>query len=158
MGVEHNRGFTIIEMVITALVIGVLACALVPFSLEAVNKRDLESAGEMIAADIRYGQNKALSQQTASFKIHFVPTRNEYRMYLDKEQSSKYETVKLPKGITLSEVKFGDFGSGSDKLYFNAKGTVLRGGTVSLHDNAGNWLFVRVTPVTGRVRISSTKD
>lgn len=148
---EDKNGFSMIELMITVLVLGLLSLVLVPFSIEAVGKSQLESAARMIASDIRYGEGKALTEQR-SFKILFVPTNNEYKKYFDKDNRNKYVRVKMPGRIKLSGAVFGDEGP---EIRFNLRGTVLSGGSVSLTDNHGNWMFVRVVPVTGRVRIES---
>lgn len=150
-GGKANKGFTLIELIIVTMIISILAAALIPFSLKAVNKSRLESAAEMIAADIRYGGSKALSEQ-AELKIQFVPTGNKYLTFFDPENFNKCKTVKLPPGITLSSAMF----SNEPFVRFSVKGTVKQGGTVSLHDPEKNWLFVIVTPVTGRVKIAKT--
>ena len=150
-GERVSKGFTLIELIITTMIISILAAALIPFSLEAVYRSRLESAAEMIAADIRYGENKALSQQT-ELKILFVAADNKYLTFFDPENSNKFETVELPAGITLSSAVFGT----EPFIRFSVKGTVKQGGTVSLHDPAKNRLFIKVTPATGRVKIVET--
>jgi prepilin-type N-terminal cleavage/methylation domain-containing protein len=148
------KGFTLIELVVTLSIIAVLSCIVVPFSFGAVMKNELKTAARMIASDIRYGENKALTEQYSSYKITFVPTSNEYRKYFDKKNINNYERVEMPPRIKMSSAVFGT----EQKLYFNSKGSVLVGGSVTLTDGRGNWAFVRVTPVTGRVRIEYTEE
>lgn len=154
-GTNKEAGFTMIELVIIMLIISVLSCALIPFSLEAVNRSQLESAAEMIAGDIRYVENKALSQQTDLFKIQFIPSNNQYRLFFDPANPAQYETKELPERVTMYNAVFGTEGS---KVYFNARGTATQGGMISLHDKSNNWLFVKVTPVTGRVKVDEKSD
>jgi prepilin-type N-terminal cleavage/methylation domain-containing protein len=100
------KGFTLIELVVTLSILAVLSCIVVPFSFGAVVKNELETAARMIASDIRYGENKALTEQYSSFKITFVPTSNEYRKYFDKKNINKYERVEMPPRI---QNEFGSF-------------------------------------------------
>lgn len=151
---ETQAGFSLIELIVTVSILGIMAVATIPFTFEEMNKSNLEQAARIIAGDIRYGESKALSEQSSTFKIHFVSASNEYRKYFDKSNPSRFERIMLPEGITMSSAVFG---SNSSKVYFNAKGSVTMGGSISLTDSHGNWTFVRVTPVTGRVRVERVK-
>lgn len=154
VGRNSCKGFTLIELVVAVSILAVLTGLLVPFSFGAIAKNELDIAARMIASDIRYGENKALTEQYSFYKIVFFPERNEYWKYFDKDNRNKFETVKMPPRVTLSSAVFGT----GYTVYFNAKGTVTTGGSVSLSDGYGNWAFVRVTPVTGRVRIEFAEE
>ncbi len=151
---DFQAGFTLIELIITVSILGIMAAAIIPFAFQAMVKSDLEQAARIIAGDIRCGESKALAEQSNSFKIEFVAPSNEYRKYFDKDNPNRFERITLPRGITMVHAVFG---SKSTKVYFTLKGTVTVGGSVVLTDNHGNWTFVRVAPVTGRVRLEREK-
>lgn len=149
-----NAGFTMIELIVAVCILGIMTAAIVPFAFEEMAKKDLERAARMIAGDIRFGESKALAEQSNAFKIHFVPANNEYLTYFDTANPSRCNRVKLPERVTMSSAVFG---SESTRVNFNLKGSVNVGGSVALTDNYGNWIFVRVAPVTGRVRLERIK-
>jgi len=62
--------------------------------------------------------------------------------------------VELPAGISFAANNF-PLESNRPTLYFRYTGAPNQGGHVALKDEKGNWLYVIVTPVTGRVRIGS---
>jgi len=152
---QRVDGFSLIELIIIVVIIGVLALNLVPFSLKAISRVELERAARMVASDIRYGENKALTEQNDLYRIQFLTDSNAYRKYFNSTNPNSYKLVKMPDGIMLNSAVFG---STNPKLYFNKRGTVTVGGSVALTDNHGNWMFVRVAPVTGRVRIERVEN
>lgn len=149
-----QAGFSLIELIITVSILGIMAVATIPFAFEEMGKSNLEQAARILAGDIRYGESKALAEQSSTFKIHFISADNEYWKYFDKNNPNRFERIVLPEGITMSSAVFG---SNIPKVYFNARGSVTMGGSISLTDSHGNWTFVRVSPVTGRVRVERVK-
>ena len=94
---KEQKGFTLLELMISIVIMGIFLSCLVPFSLRAVSRNELKNAAYTIAADIRYGQQLALTQEYAFYRIKFVPYSNSYRMYFNRDNPREYEIKKLPK-------------------------------------------------------------
>lgn len=152
---KFSQGFSLIELVAAAAVVGILSLHLVPAAFETMGKVELERTARMIASDIRYGESKALTEECDLYKIQFFPGNSEYRTFFDRDNPTRYRAVQIPPGVALTAAGFG---SSSTRVNFTPRGTVLVGGSVSLTDNHGSWRFVRVAPVTGRVRIERVDD
>ena len=145
---NQERGMTLVELVVVAALILVLVGVLVPLSDRLVAKNELQAAARTIVGYVRLGESKALAEEDASFKMRFFPSRNSYRLYFNSRDIRESGEIVLPKRVSFGGTNFDD-----DTLRFNARGTVTQGGTISLHDKYGDWLYVRVQPVTGRVVI-----
>ena len=126
---------------------GLMTAILVPLGDEFISRNELKAAARILTSDIRYGENKALVEER-DYKIRFFPSSNEYRMYFDSGSGRKFKSIKFSKRLDLRKTNFND-----DTLWFNRKGKVYQGGTITLKDNYNNWIYVKVTPVTGRVKI-----
>jgi prepilin-type N-terminal cleavage/methylation domain-containing protein len=97
------RGFTLVEMAVTILVLGLL----LGFSIPAFNSisasYQLKGATENIAAQLRLAREKAIATGMDQ-PMHFTPN------YLDSDYHIHYSTGhipakwKLPKGITFYSV------------------------------------------------------
>lgn len=153
-------GFTLIESVVVILIAGViLSCT---FSIKGFTDRQkLTAAASQVAADIRLTQQLNMNQDGV-YRLVF-DCRNE-KYYIIKGLSV-YKTVCLPSGIDLVATNF-DFDNNSgnsldNELRFNANGEpfringVLIGGHLSLRDKNGNFLYVIVASVSGRVRVDT---
>ncbi len=144
--VYTGSGFTLIETVVVILIAGVFL-GLVSISSKAVDRSRLNIAALMVAEDIRLTQQLSLNQN-GEYRIIFDYTGERY--YLLKGVEA-VKTVNLPAGVNLVKTNFP-----SDELKFNYRGIPSQGGTVTLRNKKGSYLYVIVTPVTGRVRIGTT--
>ncbi len=156
-----NDGFTILETVIVILLAGLfLGLALGAFT--AVNRHNLHAAANIIAQDIRLAQQLNMSDDDAVFTLLFDLENDRYFIH---KGIRLYKKVSLPAGVDLVATNF-DFdnnsGNGCDnKLRFNKRGEpyrtngILCGGHLSLRDSNGNFLYVIVASITGRVRIDT---
>ncbi|NLO88830.1 MAG: hypothetical protein GX088_00620 [Clostridia bacterium] len=89
-----------------------------------------------------------LTQEYAFYRIKFDPHSNSYRMYFNMDDPKKYVLKKLPKRVVLVGTNFDN-----NTIKFNARGTVAKGGTITLEDIYEKRMYVKVQPVTGRVKV-----
>jgi len=142
-----EKGFSLIEIGVVLLI----SITLLAFTLSvsgAFSKQKLNTAASILMEDIRLTQNLNENQDNSIYSIKFDCDIENY--YISKD-TTIYKTVKLPSSIDLVGNNFT-----ANKLSFNSKGVPSGGGTVTLGDNRGNYLYVKVLPVTGRVRVDKT--
>lgn len=173
---EHRRrprgGFTVIEIIVVVIIIGIAAMMAVPM-LSSAASMQLRSAAYVVAADLEYAKNTAISTQR-NYAVLFDPTNNRYEV--KAWNGSSYEQVSHPVKKTPDYVV--DFGAdnrldsvnitaadfdGSSGVRFDylgsayaengsGSGAALTSGTVTLQA-AGETKSISVTPVTGYITI-----
>ncbi|HAG08833.1 MAG TPA: hypothetical protein DCK87_04615 [Desulfotomaculum sp.] len=140
-----NDGFTLLEVIIVVLIIGVLSGCALSFS-GLINKHNLTNAALIIAQDIRLTQQLNLNQNGA-YTILFDCSGERYFI---KKGVAAYKTVKLPSGVDLVGTNFN-----YNELGFSPDGAPFKGGHLSVKNKNNHYLFVIVNPVIGRVRIDT---
>lgn len=141
---HSNNGFTLIELAIIVAIISFLL--IVSFSGFMIAKQNLElsSAAHQLDATIKDCQACALYSGNY-YKIDFYPSLSRYRVF---------EESKIVKDVQLENIKLHSTNFTNHKVYFYKNGTPSMGGTVTLKTKYGKTLYVIMTPVTARVRIS----
>ena len=141
---NRNKGFTLIELMV---VIGIISL-LLGLSLNGLNNliqwNKLNTAAAILSSELKNTQSRAF-YEGVYYKLQFWPTLDRYRIY---KQTELIDDIML-KGIDLFNTNFTD-----NNLYFYPNGVPSMGGTVTLKNKRGKVLYVIMTPVTARVRIS----
>ncbi len=159
------RGFTLVELTVTLVVVAILAVALVPRSPE--RQINLSAQADQLASDIRYTQSIAMTQgQRYRINFNVIPAgiddpANTYRIatrtsgVVTHPHTGTSAAIAMGMGITLS--------STTDAfIVFDGRGTpytdtVFPGGTLLAADAVvtltadGQTQQVRISPQTGRV-------
>ncbi len=139
-----RSGYTLAEVVVV-LSITVIFLGFTLVFPGAANRQKLDVAASVVAEDIRLAQQLNMNQDhDVGYTVSFNCQSDLY--YIQKGVGS-YKTVQLPHGIDLVFTNFD-----SNILRFNAKGNPTRGGHLTLRDKNGNFRYVIVASVTGRVR------
>jgi prepilin-type N-terminal cleavage/methylation domain-containing protein len=141
---NRNKGYTLIELMV---VVGIIAL-LLGLSLNGLNNliqwNRLTTAAAVLSSELKSAQSRAF-YEGVYYKLQFWPSLDRYRIY---KQTELYKEIKLD-GIDLFNSNFTD-----NNLYFYPSGVPGQGGTVTLKNKKGKVLYVIMTPVTARVRIS----
>ncbi len=76
---RHDRGYSLIELLISLGMIGVLSAIAVPLVLESTRRSDLFTASERVGAVVRQTRLKAISQNR-DYRVRFdCPATNQMR-------------------------------------------------------------------------------
>ena len=79
-GMQSNRGFTLLEILIVVAVIGTVAAIALPVLSEATNRNMVWTASEQIGSQIRQARLKAVTRNL-TFQVRFdCPLANQYRV------------------------------------------------------------------------------
>lgn len=159
---NYSDGFALVEMIIVVLIL-VTTLTLIGISTGALNRYKLNTAAALMAQDIRLAQQLNMNQDGLYTIVFDIQNERYFLTRYTKTQKK----VNLPYGIDLVGTNF-DFDNNSyngydNKLCFNSKGEPIRqnsgylfGGHVTLKDQNGNYLYVIVASITGRVRIGTS--
>jgi Tfp pilus assembly protein FimT len=161
------RAFTIIEILIVVVLLAIAGMMVVPMMSSAASIQ-IESAANIVAADLEYAKSMAISRGQ-NFSVVFDKAAETYQI---KDQNDNVIPHPVKKGFNYvvdfrndrrlnrvdifdanfdatSEVKFDYLGSP-----INGNNTALNSGVISLQA-AGVTKTIRVEPVTGYISIGN---
>ncbi len=141
---NRTKGYTFIElMVIVGIVSLLLGLSLNGLDyLIQLNK--LNTAAALLGSELKNIHSRAF-YEGVYYKLQFWPTLDRYRVCRQTELINDI----ILKDIDLFNTNFTD-----NNLYFYPNGVPSMGGTITLKNKRGKILYVIMTPVTARVRIS----
>ena len=167
------RGFTVIEIIMVIVVMGILAVASIP-RIEGLRYQiKLKAAVKKLVSDIRYVQSIAISRHTNSALVFDEPN-NYYAAFFFNTSSSSWQALTDPltrgaltvdynspghySGVDISALNFNGF---SDELRFDWQGVPMDSGDNNLTATGrvtlsagGLSRFVDVLPQTGKVEVN----
>ena len=144
--IKRSNGFTLIELMVVIGIIAILLVVSFKGLLIAKENMDLNRAARQLEAALKNCQSKAM--YTGSYyKMEFQPTHNRYKILKETE---------LERSIQLENINLHYTNFTNHKVYFYKTGVPSMGGTVTLKTKNGKMLYVIITPVTARTRISTT--
>lgn len=154
---RQNRGYTLVEMVIAVVIIGVLAALAVPTFLAMTAGKNLKNSTRYLASDLRNARYLAIAQKQP-FGIVFDSANKKYTLFLDKVNLANctFEVGDSVLQITFLEydVAYGACTFANNTIVFKANGTGSSSGQVNLHtDDNSQSLNVDVLSSTGRIKI-----
>jgi type II secretory pathway pseudopilin PulG len=106
----------------------------------------LNRAAAILSSELKNTQSRAF-YEGVYYKIDFWAPLDRYRIY---RRTELYKDIQLEEDIDLFNTNFTN-----SKVYFYPNGVPSMGGTVTLKNKRGKILYVIMTPVTARVRIST---
>ena len=157
-GIHGGRGgFTIIEMMVVLVILGIAAALVVP-NIASSASFEVQGAARAVMADLYAAQNGAISDQ-AERKVIFDVAGDSYSVtdstdtpiaapWLGGTYTVAFGPTSSFKGVTITAVDFG----GATTVSFDELGTPDSGGTITIQ--AGGIQYrITVTAFTGRVTV-----
>ena len=141
---NRTKGYALIELMV---VVGIIAL-LLGLSFNGLDYliqwNKLNTTAALLSSELKNTQSRAF-YEGAYYKLQFWPTLDRYRVYRQTELINEI----ILKDIDLFNTNFTD-----NNLYFYPNGVPSMGGTITLKNKRGKVLYVIMTPVTARVRVS----
>jgi len=142
--INRIKGYTLIELMVVVGIISLLLAFGINGLDYLIQWSRLNTAAALLSSELKNTQSRAF-YEGVWYKIDFWESLDRYRIY---KQTEVYKDVQL-EDIDLFNSNFTD-----DKVYFYPNGVPSMGGTVTLKNRRGKILYVIMTPVTARVRVS----
>jgi prepilin-type N-terminal cleavage/methylation domain-containing protein len=142
---NHNKGYTLIELMVVVVIISLLLGLGINGLNNLIQWNKLNRAAAILSSELKNTQSKAF-YEGVYYKLQFWPSLDRYRVY---KQTELIDDIIL-ENIYLFNSNFTD-----DNVYFYPNGVPSMGGTVTLKNRRGKVLYVIMTPVTARVRVST---
>lgn len=148
----NKSGFTLIEMLIVIMVLGIVLSITVPVMSTILYNSELKETADELVQDIKEVQNLSVTEGT-DYMIR-INTKNKYYI-LKKNDAFAGSIKKVQLSSKVKEISC-DFINKSDGIYvlsFNCLGVPYRPGTITLTSWTGKVIRITVMFVTGRVRL-----
>ena len=142
---NRNKGYTLIELMVVVIIISLLLGLSLSGLYNLIQWSKLNRAAAILSSELKNTQSRAF-YEGVYYKIEFWSPLDRYRIYRKTE---------LYKDIQLEDINLFNVNFTNNKVYFYPSGVPSMGGTVTLKNKRGKILYVIMTPVTARVRIST---
>lgn len=141
---NRNKGYTLIEVVVVVVIVSLLLGLSLNGLYNLIQWSKLNKAAAILSSELKNTQSRAF-YEGVYYKLQFLPSLDKYRVYKQTE---------LIDDIILENVDLFNSNFTDDNVYFYPNGVPSMGGTVTLKNKRGKVLYVIMTPVTARVRVS----
>jgi len=140
----RNKGYTLIELMVVVGIISLLLGLGINGFYSLIQWSKLNTAAALLSSELKNTQSRAF-YEGVYFKLQYMPSLDRYRIYKQTE---------LINDIILKDIDLFNTNFTNNNLYFYPNSVPSMGGTVTLKNKRGKVLYVIMTPVTARVRVS----
>ena len=155
----NNRGITILEMMIIAVIIGITSTLAIPRFGQVMEKLKLKTTGRDIVSSLRLARSNAVSQRD-QFGVYFDLNSRQYVLFKDLANpgSFTYDAGSDSDMVTKTlpaRVNFGYDSFSNSVVIFRPNGSASSSGQVELNSYGDYYGYITVDVLgsTGRVKL-----
>jgi len=141
---NRTKGYTLVELMVVVGIISLLLGLSLNGLYNLIQWSKLNTVVVLLSSELKNTQSRAF-YEGVYYKLQFWPSLDRYRVY---KQTELIDDIIL-EDIDLFNTNFTD-----NNVYFYPNGVPSMGGTITLKNKRGKILYVIMTPVTARVRVS----
>ena len=143
----ENNGFTLLEVIVTVVILSLLATLAMPTIQQSYTRLRLDTAIVQLHKDIRWAQ-KLADQEQGKISITFFQDKQPYRYVIQRvSDRTRVKTVELPDGLTSIQ---------ATTIFINPDKTFMKNGHVLIQKGAVRRYVYYYQ--TGRSRVTSIPD
>lgn len=140
-----------VELTVSMLLVVIMLAITFPVFNRSLAKSNLYAAARQISGHIRETQQMAMTEQDTYHLLFDLKKQGGY--YRIKDGMVTIKKCALPFNVTVTNTNFSTAADNKYKLFFGPNGRPVRGGTVTLKNTNGDFLYVIVAVHSGRVRV-----
>jgi len=143
---NHKKGYTLIELMVVVGIISLLLGLGINGLDYLIQWNKLNTEAALLSSELKNTQSRAF-YEGVYYKLQFWLSLDRYRIYKQTE---------LIDDIVLKDIDLFNTNFTNNQVFFYPNGVPSMGGTITLKNKIGKVLYVIMTPVTARVRVSSS--
>jgi type II secretion system protein H len=149
----RNRGFTLLELVLVLVIMGLVAALSYPSLSRGVSTLHLRATGRDVINTFRFAREKAVTEQTG---MRVMVDREKQQLVLTDYLGDGVRTYVLPQDIRIQRVALAgtDVTDGPMAVRFLPNGS-CESSEILLQSKNGSWLQIVTDSITGGARIES---
>lgn len=158
---EKPNGFTLLELVIVLVLMGLIAGLTLPFVVSTLDRIKLQSEVRQISSAIQFTRSEAISRKTL-FIFNVDIDNNNYWLSIPKQEEVT-QSKRIDETVQIVDYQRTDetLTEGAIKIYFYPRGN-SSGGTLrfkSLDDkDEENIYAITIDPITGKPKIGHVEE
>lgn len=147
---HDSRGFSLLELMVVIVIVGVLAAVAIPNMGAWQSKRDMNASAREIASFLQQARSEAVRRNMVVW-VQFTPASNSY--FMRTQTAVLTPTKNLPSGVSITNTGFP-----ADQARFTTRGFAEDPGNVTIQVDgkpvdARNWTRIVAVTLGGSVSI-----